>query len=127
MVDAATATDMQDCDQAEQRIEPRWVLKSSVSVFLKETKECIGLLVNCSENGLMISTYQPLDVGQELDLDIVDIHPDMDGRRTGECHIEVRWSRPLNPSMFANGCRIVTASDEYTTMFKGYVEAAQSS
>src|SRR5690606_18088313 len=44
----------------DQRMHPRWTLKSSVSVFEQQNKEYLGLLVDCSEQGLMISSYDYL-------------------------------------------------------------------
>ena len=109
----------------EQHVEPRWILQSSVSVFLQDSKECLGLMVNCSKNGLMISSYQPLQVGSVLNVDIVDIHPDMDGRRTGHCQIEIIWQQTLNPCMYANGCRVISSSSEYIKMLHQYIETNQ--
>lgn len=109
----------------EQHMEPRWVLQSSVSVFRQNSNECLGLMVNCSKNGLMISTYQPLEIGTKLDIDIVDIHHDMEGRRTGHCQIEIIWQQVLNPSMYANGCRVLSSSSEYLKMLTEYIDTDQ--
>ena len=65
---------------AEMRMEPRWQLKSTVSVFQKGGNDCLGLLVNWSRSGLMISSYQALQEGETLDVDLVDILQDNDRR-----------------------------------------------
>jgi hypothetical protein len=104
---------------AEMRMEPRWQLKSTVSVFIQGNKECIGLLVNWSENGLMLSGYQPLKLGEKLSIELVDIIKDK-GRRSAPCEVEVVWSQELTPSLFGNGCRIISGSDMLDVMMKDY-------
>ncbi|WP_420592224.1 PilZ domain-containing protein [Bacterioplanoides sp.] len=104
----------------EQRMHPRWTLKSTVSVFEHGSKEYLGLLVDCSETGIMISSYEPLPPGTTFELDLVDIPPNIDGRRTGNCVAEVVWSDKLTPSLYGNGCTISGATDMLKTMMKSY-------
>ena len=105
---------------SEQRMLPRWILKSSVSVFEEGSKEYLGLLVDCSEQGIMISTYGELSPGTRLELSMVDIPPNINGRRTGTCVAEVVWCDKLTPSLYGTGCRISSPSDMLQTMFKSY-------
>lgn len=105
---------------SDQRMHPRWVLKSSVSVFDESNKEYIGLLVDCSEQGVMISTYDALTPGTNLSLSLVDIPPNINGRRTGTCTAEVVWCDKLTPSLYGTGCRITGVSDMLNTMIKSY-------
>lgn len=104
----------------EQRIHPRAILKSSVSVFERGSKDYLGLLVDCSESGIKISSYEALSPGTRFELDLVDIPPNIDGRRTGQCIAEVVWSDKLTPSLYGNGCVISDASDMLKTMMKSY-------
>ena len=106
---------------AEMRMEPRWQLKSTVSVFRKGGSDCLGLLVNWSKSGLMISSYQALKEGETLDVDLVDILQDND-RRTAPCRIEIVWSRELNPSLYGSGCRLVEGSAMFDTMLQDYCD-----
>lgn len=106
---------------AEMRMEPRWQLKSTVSVFTEGSKDCIGLLVNWSASGLMISSYQPLKKGDSLRIELVDIINDED-RRTAPCEVEVMWSQELTPSLYGNGCRVISGSDMLETMMKDYCD-----
>lgn len=108
---------------ADQRMEPRWVLKSTVSVFQTDTKEYLGLLVNCSTAGLMLSTYQPMEPGITITIDLVDIPPNIDGRRTGQCTAEVMWSDQLTPSLYGSGCRVIEATDIMRSMMKQYTHS----
>ena len=104
----------------EQRMHPRWTLQITVSVFEHNSKEYLGLLVDCSENGVMISSYEALTPGTRFELDMVDIPPNIDGRRTGRCVAEVIWSDKLTPSLYGNGCTITGASEMLKTMMKSY-------
>jgi len=106
---------------AEMRMEPRWQLKSTVSVFKKGGTDCLGMLVNWSKNGLMISSYQPLANGTVLDIELVDILQDND-RRTAPCKVEIVWSQELTPSLFGNGCRVLDGSDMLEVMMKDYCD-----
>lgn len=104
----------------DKRMHPRWALKSNVSVFMQEDKEYVGLLVDCSEEGLMISTYDGLELGQRLKLDLVDVPPNTSDRRTGQCIAEVVWSDKITPSLYGNGFRIMEGSPMLNNMIKDY-------
>jgi len=110
----------------EQRMHPRWTLKSTVSVFEHGSKDYLGLLVDCSESGIMISSYEALQPGTRFELDLVDIPPNIDGRRTGKCVAEVVWSDKLTPSLYGNGCTISGVSDMLKTMMKSYSSHQQA-
>lgn len=105
---------------ADQRMHPRWVLKSSVSVFEQRSKEYLGLLVDCSEQGLMISTYDQLQPGTRLQLELVDIPPNIDDRRSGQCTAEVIWSDRITPSLYGHGFRIMESSPMLASMIRSY-------
>ncbi|MDO6681758.1 MULTISPECIES: PilZ domain-containing protein [unclassified Oceanobacter] len=105
---------------AEQRHTPRVDVSSSVSVFQQNDLSYLGLLLNCSDNGLMISTYEPIPPGTELSLELVDIRPDLDLHRTGFCQAEVVWSRPLTPSLYRAGCRIKAPCTTLDNMIRSY-------
>lgn len=104
---------------AEMRVEPRWQLKSTVSVFTQDTEEFVGLMVNWSEQGLMFSTYQALKKGDRLKLELVDM-VSKTGRRNAHLTAEVMWSHELTPSLHGNGCIIFEGSDELDQMRRDY-------
>lgn len=104
----------------DHRLAPRWAAQSTVSVFRHDTKEYIGLLVDCSETGIMLSSYEHIAPGTELDLDLVDVPANINTRRTGTCHAKVVWCDKLTPSLFANGCQISNADTMLSTMFHSY-------
>jgi hypothetical protein len=115
------SNDMSAQSFAEMRMEPRWQLKSTVSVFQKGGSDCLGLLVNWSKSGLMISSYQPLKSGDSFDVELVDILQDND-RRTAPCKIEVVWCKELNPSLYGSGCRLVEGSEMFDAMMQDYCD-----
>lgn len=104
----------------DHRIHPRTILSSTVSVFNQETKEYIGLLVDVSESGLMLSSYQPLNNGEILNVDIVEIPKDKAQRVTGKLKIEIVWSQMVNSSMHGNGCHIIEQDVAAENMLKSY-------
>lgn len=104
----------------EQRHNGRVELHKSVSVFQEQGKEYIGLLLNCSDTGMMISSYEAIAPGTRLQLELVDIPPHLDIHRKGVCTAEVVWSKLITPSLYGTGCRIEGASTMLTTMFRSY-------
>jgi hypothetical protein len=104
----------------EQRHSGRAMLGKSVSVFHQQDKEYVGLLLNCSEEGLMISSYEAIKPGTRLRLELVDIPPHLDVHRKGVCTAEVVWSKQITPSLYGTGCRIEAASDMLHTMIRSY-------
>lgn len=104
----------------DKRMHPRWVLKSNVSVFVQQSKEYLGLLVDCSNQGLMISTYDSLAPGTRFNLELIDIPPHVADRRTGSCVAEVVWSDKLTPSLYGNGFRIMEVCPTLSTMINDY-------
>ncbi len=59
----------------EQRMQPRWGVHSNVSVFEHDSKDYIGLMVDCSHGGMMISTYDAVPAGTRLQLDVSRYRP----------------------------------------------------
>lgn len=106
---------------AEMRLEPRWLLESKVSVFDKDNNEYVGLVVNWSFNGIMISTYEELHKGKVLELELVDITRDQ-SKRTARCKAEVVWSHKLSPSLYSNGLFVREGSDALMCMIKEYAK-----
>ena len=104
----------------DNRMHPRWTLKSNVSVFVQQSKEYLGLLVDCSEQGLMISTYDSLTPGARFELELVDIPAHVSDRRTGTCVAEVVWCDKITPSLYGNGFRIMEFCPTLNTMIRDY-------
>lgn len=107
----------------DKRMHARWVLKSNVSIFKQHDKEYLGLLVDCSDQGLMISTYDSLKIGERFELELVDIPADVSDRRTGLCVAEVVWSEKITPSLYGNGFRIMESSPILNIMLRDFTKA----
>ncbi|WP_221799350.1 PilZ domain-containing protein [Oceanobacter mangrovi] len=108
----------------ELREAPRTEVLTNVSVFKRDDLSYLGLLLNCSDNGLMISTYEAIQPGTRLQLELVDVRPETELHRTGFCDIEVVWSRPLTPSLFSAGCRLEAPCPTLHNMLRGYQQAS---
>lgn len=104
----------------ENRMHARQILEATVSVFMHESKEYIGLMVDFSSTGIMLSSYTPLEIGTILEVDMVDIPPNIDSRRTGQVKAQVMWSDRITPSMYGNGCKVIDLSDHAQLMLASY-------
>lgn len=104
----------------ENRMHPRQVLEGTVSLFQSDTKEYIGLMVDISQSGIMLSSYTPLEIGSTIEIDMVDIPPNIDSRRTGQVKAQVMWTDRITPSMYGNGCKVVHLSDHAKLMLASY-------
>jgi hypothetical protein len=104
----------------ENRMHARQVLEATVSLFMHDSKEYLGLMVDFSATGIMLSSYTPLEIGAILDVDMVDIPPYIDRRRTGQIKAQVIWSDRITPSMYGNGCKVIELSDHAQFMLASY-------
>ncbi len=104
----------------ENRMHPRLILDGTVSLFHHHSKEYIGLMVDFSHSGIMVSSYIPLKIGATIEVDIVDIPPNIDSRRTGQVKAEVMWTDRISASMFGNGCKVIELSDSAKIMLASY-------
>ncbi len=115
---------MTELSKDNQRISPRWLPASAVSVFKKDDTQCLGQLSNCSEDGVRIATYDRLEPGTKLELNIVDNSPKIANYRSGIFEVEVIWSGDLVSSMYEHGCKVVNKSDMFQNMLESYQESA---
>ena len=104
----------------ENRMHPRQVLDGTVSLFLHESKEYIGLMVDFSATGIMLSSYTPLELNSIIEVDMVDIPPNIDSRRTGQVKVQVMWADRITPSMYGNGCKVIELSEPAKLMLTSY-------
>lgn len=117
-----TMTD--NTDQENKRIKPRWLPTSAVSVFKEGDTVCLGQLSNCSDSGVKIATYERMEPGSRLMLNVVDNSPKLANYRSGVCEIEIVWSGDLVSSMYEHGCKVTQKSDMFQNMIDSYQEAA---
>ncbi|MGB1091246.1 MAG: PilZ domain-containing protein [Oceanobacter sp.] len=110
-----TATQLNEM-RLTQRVEPH----TSITVFNNSDRSYLGEVLNCSETGVMFSIYEPIEPGTCLEIELVDVPPDIDTHRKGHCKAEVIWSHSITPSLYAAGCRVDESSDMFNTMMKSY-------
>jgi hypothetical protein len=104
----------------ENRMHARQVLEATVSLFMHDSKEYIGLMVDFSNTGIMLSSYTPLEIGTILEVDMVDIPPNIDSRRTGQIKAQVMWTDRITPSMYGNGCKVIELCSHAQLMLASY-------
>jgi hypothetical protein len=104
----------------ENRMHARQVLEATVSLFMHDSKEYLGLMVDFSATGIMLSSYTPLEIGAILEVDVVDIPPCIDSRRTGQIKAQVMWTDRITPSMYTNGCKVIELSAHAQLMLASY-------
>lgn len=104
----------------ELRITPRVGTSTSISVFNQPDSEYLGELLNCSDGGLLISSYEALKPGTLLNLELVDVAPNIDTQRKGRCVAEVVWAKAITPSQYSAGCRVQGSCDMFDSMLKSY-------
>ena len=104
----------------DQRQFIRKSLHTMVSVFDTESGKFLGVLVDYSESGIMISTYQPLHPNQQYRFTIVDLPNNIGRKRTGHIQVESAWSAQLNTTMFGSGYRLIQSDESANAMFQSY-------
>lgn len=111
-----------EISQDNKRISPRWLPSSAVSVFKEGDPTCLGQLSNCSDSGVRIATYERLEPGTKLVLNIIDNSPKIANYRSGVCEIEIIWSGDLVSSMYEHGCKVIQKSEMFQNMLESYQE-----
>lgn len=109
----------------DQRQFIRKSLHTMVSVFDTESNRFLGTLVDYSESGIMLSTYQPLAKNQTYRFTIVDLPNNIGRKRTGHIHVENVWCDRLNTTMFGSGFKLIESDDSAIAMFRSYDQEIQ--
>ncbi|MCP5326339.1 MAG: PilZ domain-containing protein [Oceanospirillaceae bacterium] len=111
----------------DQRKFMRHTLNSTVSVFNNHNHEYLGIVVDISEQGLMVSSAMPLECDKKYILQIVDAPVNGGGRHSGSISARAVWSAKINSTMYGTGFEIESRSEQASAMFKRYVEEGISS
>ena len=106
-----------------QRQFLRKALDSTVSVFEAKSHEYVGLLVDCSESGCMISSASPLPTEAEYHFTIVDLPVSISSKRSGDLTLKAMWSDKITSTMYGTGFELLDSSDKAKMMFNGYLNA----
>lgn len=109
----------------EKRQFARRLLHSNVSVFSETSDEFIGTVLDYSEGGMLVSSYQPIPVGEDAKLTMVDLPNNIGRKRTG--HIIVKSVRCdlFNGTMYGIGYQLIEADDQAKEMFTSYDDGHQ--
>ena len=106
----------------EQRQFARRHLHSNVSVFTDEDSAFLGTMLDYSEGGVLISSYQPVPLGQTIKLAMVDLPNNIGRKRTGYIEVESVRCDPFNGTMYGIGFKLINADDSAKDMFTSYDE-----
>lgn len=106
----------------DQRQFVRKSLHCMVSVFTQDGKS-MGNMVDYSDGGIMVSSYQPIEVEQIFEIAMVDLPNNIGRKRTGYITVKSVWSDQLTPSMFGTGFELIEADEQAKIMFASYDEA----
>jgi hypothetical protein len=104
----------------EQRRFARRNLHSNVSVFEETSEKCLGTMLDFSEGGVLVSSYQPFTVGQVVKLSMVDLPNNIGRKRTGHIEVESVRCDPFNGTMYGIGFKLISADERAKDMFTSY-------
>ena len=104
----------------EQRQFARKTLSCTVSIFNESSGEYVGLMVDYSKNGVMISSAAPLAVNTEFHFRMVDIEPRQNIKRSAKFMATSVWSDKINSTMYGAGFKLLDLSDDAKAMFASY-------
>jgi len=109
----------------DQRKFVRKSLHCMVSVFNEEGKS-MGNMVDYSDGGIMVASYQMIEVGHIYDFAMVDLPNNIGRKRTGRITVKSVWSDRYSSSMFGTGFELIESDDQAKTMFASYDEENNS-
>jgi hypothetical protein len=95
---------------------------TNVSIFNETDAKFLGGLVDYSETGIMISSYQPITADTIYRFTMVDLPNNIGRKRTGHIQVKSVWSEQINGTLFGTGFKLIEADDEAYAMFKSYDE-----
>jgi hypothetical protein len=103
----------------DQRQFTRKSLQCMVSVF-NEQGSSLGNLVDYSDGGVMIASYQAIHVDQTIECTMVDLPNNIGRKRTGKITLLCVWSSQLTNTLFGSGFKLTNADEQAKLMFTSY-------
>lgn len=97
----------------------RKALHCTVSVFNEDAKN-VGVMADYSEDGLMISSYLPIEVGQKFLFTIIDLPNNIGNKRTGHVTVQSKWSDKISLTQFGTGFKLINQDEQAKIMFGSY-------
>ncbi len=101
----------------------RKALHCTVSVF-DEQHTSIGVMADYSQTGIMVASYQAIDVGTVFKFTIIDLPGNSSNKRKGAIQVESMWCDKINMTQFGIGFKLLKVDDSAKKMFESY-DAAQ--
>jgi hypothetical protein len=95
---------------------------TNVSIFNESDAKFLGGLVDYSETGILISTYQPLANDTSYHFTIVDLPNNIGRKRTGHIEVQSVWCDKINNTLFGTGFKLIKADEQAYAMFRSYDE-----
>lgn len=103
-----------------QRQFTRKSVSTHVSIFLQDDAKYMGTLADYSDGGIMVSSYQPILVGQVFHFTMVDIPNNIGQKRSGVIEVESVWSHQLTPTLYGTGFKLLNSDENAKAMFLSY-------
>jgi len=110
----------------EQRQFVRKALHCTVSVFTEDGNN-VGIVVEYSEHGLMISSSLPIDIDKEYQFTIIDIPNNIGQKRSGSLVVQSKWCDKISNTQYGTGFQIINSDDKAQLMFRSYDTEKNSS
>lgn len=103
----------------DQRQFTRKSLHCMVSVF-NEEGAALGNLVDYSATGVMVASYQAIDIDKTIECTMVDLPNNIGRKRTGKITLLSVWSDQFTTTFFGSGFKLISADEEAKIMFASY-------
>ena len=105
-----------------QRQFLRKALHCTVSLFDEQCK-CVGTMVDYSESGIMIASYQPINVEQTFTFNMFDLPKYSGNKRSGQIKVHSVWCEKIDHTQFGTGFKLLSSDSNAQTMFSSYDES----
>ncbi len=102
-----------------QRQFLRKSLNCTVSLFDEDFK-CVGVMVDYSKDGIMISSYQTIQTDKTFTFSMVDLPKYSGNKRSGKIQVQSVWCAKIDHTQFGTGFRLLNSDDNAQLMFTSY-------
>ncbi|MEH6344970.1 MAG: PilZ domain-containing protein [Bermanella sp.] len=103
----------------EQRQFVRKALHCTVSVFNKDAQN-VGILVDYSDQGIMISSSLPIEINKEWHFTIIDIPNNIGQKRSGSLVVQSKWCDKISNTQYGTGFQLIKSDDKAQVMLRSY-------
>lgn len=110
----------EQANYSEKRQFVRKTLYTQVTLFEQHSMTCLGLMADYSEGGLMLSSYQPLEIDREYDVLMMDLPNNIGRKRIGHLRIKSVWCKQISNTQYGVGFILISNDESAQTMFASY-------